>query len=102
MLKINKLLKRIKELNPNPIIHKDINHTVRVLKFLEDRLIEVHKENPNCDYMIHFKSIIKEIEQEALCRKSMQMLYDFVSECGTSIHNKLETFNWNEDNKIES
>jgi hypothetical protein len=32
----------------------DINH----LKWIYERLIHVHKENPNYDYMLKFKEII--------------------------------------------
>ena len=34
-------------------------YTKRHLRWIYDRLIHVHKENPNIDYMIVFDSIIK-------------------------------------------
>jgi hypothetical protein len=33
------------------------------LQFIYDRLVAVHKENPNSDYMIKFESIIKYTKQ---------------------------------------
>jgi hypothetical protein len=34
------------------------------LNWLFDRLVEVHNENPNYDYMIRFRKIIDEVEKE--------------------------------------
>ena len=39
---------------------RDLN----ILKFLYDRLVHVHKENPQYDYMLNLKSIIDDLEEE--------------------------------------
>lgn len=36
---------------------EDINH----LKFIYDRMVNIHNENENYDYMIKFKNIIKKL-----------------------------------------
>lgn len=36
------------------------------LNWLFDRLVEVHNENPNYDYMIRFRKIIDEVENEEI------------------------------------
>jgi hypothetical protein len=33
---------------------------IEILQFLHDRMIEIHHENPNFDYMINFHRIISE------------------------------------------
>ncbi len=36
------------------------------LNWLFDRLVEVHNENPNYDYMVRFRKIIDEVENEEI------------------------------------
>lgn len=43
--------------NQFPLSYEDRTH----LKWIYNRLIEVHKENPNIDYMIRFKKIIEKL-----------------------------------------
>ena len=43
---------------------KQNDYTKRHLRWIYDRLIHVHKENPSVDYMIVFDSIIKNIKAE--------------------------------------
>lgn len=40
----------------------------KILEFIYDRMVNVHGENPNVDYMIHFRDIVNEgIERYILC-----------------------------------
>jgi hypothetical protein len=56
------ILKAIKLLNNQnkEIPDEDFNH----LEWIYNRLISVHNESPNYDYMLKFKSLIKEFKKK--------------------------------------
>jgi hypothetical protein len=41
-------------------VDEDIKH----LRWIQSRLIKVHGENPNVDYMVKFKAILDELRDE--------------------------------------
>ena len=53
------------------------------LNWLFDRLVEVHNENPNYDYMIRFRKIIEGIENEELLTRQEKI--DFIIKTQTEI-----------------
>ncbi len=77
-MKNKKLLKKLKQMKSSNLLHNDIHHTLKILKFLQNRLIEVHKEKKNVDYMLHFDNIIMELEKERHERNSMDIIKDFL------------------------
>ncbi len=38
---------------------------LKCLEFIYARMINVHKENPNCDYMIAFRKVIQHIQESS-------------------------------------
>lgn len=43
---------------------EDLNKNSKHLFWIYRRLIEVHREHPNKDYMLRFKEIIKEMQSQ--------------------------------------
>jgi hypothetical protein len=56
------------------------------LSWLFDRLVEVHNENPNYDYMIRLRKIIDEVEkEETKDLLTRQDKIDFITKTQTAI-----------------
>ena len=60
------LTQRLKSLRPQPKKSEYITSHKEFFKWIYDRLVSVHKDNPNVDYMISFKKRIEELSFDNL------------------------------------
>jgi hypothetical protein len=58
---------------------KDINH----LQWIYDRLINVHNENKNVDYMLAFNRILSKLKEREFAKKDLWTCPD----CGNNVFN---------------
>lgn len=102
--RMNWLENRLKSLRPQPKQEKSdyITPHKQFFKWIYDRLVSVHKENPDADYMISFKKRIEELsfdnpswepseDEERLIKTSISFLKDFADK---GYENAVECIDW--------
>ena len=55
-------------------------HDAQHLTWIYNRMVAQHGENPNCDYMLRFKEIIRKIEDDEFDRRAEAAYKEYLND----------------------